>query len=300
MSDSVLFVGGGRRWQLASCFEAEGFHVACYETDNTAPLCNIGYEHYICEHEPGTRQDAKQLQEIYNQGFSLIVPLYDSVSWMLTKYVQDEWLKNVKICMGPPHSVFNCYDKMVTAKRLYNYDFYPRPVSGQTRVFKRRYGCGSNGVKIVPGGHAEILSDEYVSQQYIDGQEYTVDTYFTKQGRMLDAVPRKRIRVGSGEVMDAQVCRIEKLRELTEIAGSALGIMGPACIQWIEDAVGKFWFVEANARFGGGSTLSLKAGFNMIELVRQEYIYEQEINGYFSSWRELAMKRVYKDTYYIP
>lgn len=100
---------------------------------------------------------------------------------------------------------------------------------------------------------------EPVIQQFVRGQEYTVDVFCDFSSRPLYITPRRRIAVRGGEVSKAKV---EKNEDLINIVGSIvskLDVCGPLTVQCMYSE-GEYVFTEINARFGGGSPISIRAG----------------------------------------
>jgi len=129
--------------------------------------------------------------------------------------------------------------------------------------------------------------------------EYTVDAYFNKQGKMVDAVPRIRTRVAGGEVIESTTVIKPKLNQFTREVGEELGLIGPICAQYIVDNENRVYIIEINARFGGGTVLSMEAGLPIIPLLHYEYDAGKTVNYRVGSWKNgLTMKRVLKDFFF--
>jgi biotin carboxylase len=113
-----------------------------------------------------------------------------------------------------------------------------------------------------------------VYQRRLFGNEYSVDAYFNRLGELVGASPRTRIRVAGGEVIESMTVNRPDLVVATRRVGEALGLTGPACIQFIEDKddSNKPYVMEVNGRFGGGAPLSIIAGLRIPELVIDEYV----------------------------
>lgn len=100
---------------------------------------------------------------------------------------------------------------------------------------------------------------EPVIQQFIRGQEYTVDVFCDFSGRPLYITPRRRIAVRGGEVSKAKVEKNEDLINTVGSIVSKLDVCGPLTVQCMYSE-GEYVFTEINARFGGGSPISIQAG----------------------------------------
>jgi hypothetical protein len=172
-------------------------------------------------------------------------------------------------------------------------DLYPAP-DAWPQVYKPITGFGSRGVTRVE--YPRIVPADMIAQRFIYGPEYTVDAVFDHANHMLDCVPRLRTRVADGEVISSSTVRDSALADATARIGHALRLVGPACVQFRRDADG-LWVLEANARFGGGSVLSMAAGFDMLGLCEQLFA-GQPCTYVPGSWKHLNMHRYLTEYYY--
>jgi carbamoyl-phosphate synthase large subunit len=131
-------------------------------------------------------------------------------------------------------------------------------------------------------------------QEFVSGDEYTIDTICDLQGKLLSCIPRHRLEIKSGISWKAKTEKIEipEMRELVE----KLGIIGPACIQ-AKRVGNKMILFEINPRVGGTSSLSFQAGVNfmkiLIKLFKNETITEEELK-----FKELYLARYFADIYF--
>jgi len=144
-------------------------------------------------------------------------------------------------------------------------------------IAKPRRGEGSKDVFVLE--NSEDLAfymkkcPQHVFQKRIDGQEFSVDTYFDQQGSPRLIVPRERLEVRGGEVMTSRVNMDAGIIDRVKALGARLGLTGPCTIQGIQDD--KFYFTDVNLRFGSGYVHTIFAGGNVPlmmykELTRQE------------------------------
>ena len=96
-------------------------------------------------------------------------------------------------------------------------------------------------------------------QPFIEGTEYTIDVLADFTGKVVSAVPRKRIEVRAGEVVKS--CTVDRpdIAEMAVNITENLNVIGPITLQCIDTGQQLYW-IEINARFGGGVTLSFAAG----------------------------------------
>lgn len=190
---------------------------------------------------------------------------------------KDEFAKeSVKILLPSVESVKVCIDKLKTDEffreagipkpELYTDDNVQFPC-----ILKPMYGRGGTGIhKIENRENYEILKKSeknYILQEFVEGQEYTVDLLSGEDGKVLSIVPRKRICIESGVVSKSMTCNDGEIIEYCKKISEKLKFFGPSCIQCIKGDKG-VKFLEINLRFGGGSILSVKSDSSFIENLR--------------------------------
>ena len=285
---NVMFVGGGRRNALAKMFKDRGCNVFSYEIDNTAP---IRTEAKIIEGDIFASKNfiLNLTQSIKQHTIDLVIPLQDEA---------------VPLCSGikgavcsPYHSAMRCGDKLLFETFMLNNfaELYPKAKQGEKLIKKPRFGFGARG--IIVGASLDDLSDDYVFQSYKTGKEYTVDAYFDKNSKMIGCSPRERLRIADGEVVDSVTVNLPMLEQNTKVVGESLELIGPICMQFIVENEKPYLF-EVNARFGGGSTLSIYAGLDMINMIKEEYVENTKLNpSNYIAEHNIFLKRVFQDTY---
>ena len=157
---------------------------------------------------------------------------------------------------------------------------------------------GSSGVgvtKIRDEGELRFFAhyvEHAMVQEFVRGQEYTVDVLVGPDGRVGCVVPRMRIEVRGGEVSKGLTVKsptiITAARRVVEQLPGALGCITVQCFQQPD---GRIRFIEINPRFGGGFPLSLHAGADF-----PRWIIEQDLHRgptqYRDDWiDDLAMLR---------
>ena len=166
-------------------------------------------------------------------------------------------------------------------------------------VVKDRFGSGSKNVGInLNYNEAKNLAKEIenpIFQEYIEGEEYSIDSYITKTNSFIGMIIRKRELVSNGEAVDTFVVEDKILEEKIKDFLLKNKIAGHSVTQVIkrED---KYYLVECNTRFGGASTLSYKMG------LKSFYWFLCEENEkkfkYRRKKKNLRQVRVKKDIYF--
>lgn len=156
-------------------------------------------------------------------------------------------------------------------------------------IVKKAEGYGSRGIEILKyedelidfkNDHYHTLTcptRDFILQEYIEGVEFTVDTYITRNGYIPAIVPRIRLAVVNGEVSKSVTKREPELIKIVEdilLNSEAKGrLEGPLTFQFINKKdTNKWYMVEINPRFAGGSICSFGAGANFCECVIAEYL----------------------------
>ena len=134
-------------------------------------------------------------------------------------------------------------------------------------IAKPTRGVSSRDIMIIPDQGTfdkyknNKLGQGYIIQEFIDGDEYTVDTYSDYNAAFYGAVVRKRIETKAGISTKGVTLKNKTLVEYCKALLNYIGFQGAANIQFIERD-GLFYFIEINPRFSGAGILSYESGFN--------------------------------------
>ncbi|WP_394221942.1 ATP-grasp domain-containing protein [Alteromonas gracilis] len=134
-------------------------------------------------------------------------------------------------------------------------------------VVKERFGAGSHSIGVnlderEAKEHAKKLSAP-IFQPFIDGQEISVDAWLTKECKVKAAVCRVRDLVINGESQVTYTLPNSPISAKVTETLSSIGLSGPVVLQGIIND-GQFHIIECNSRFGGASTLGIKAGVDSL------------------------------------
>lgn len=154
--------------------------------------------------------------------------------------------------------------------------------------------CSIGAQKVLDFTEAERLNrlgKDYVFQELIEGDEYTVDFYITMCGEPAMIIPRKRLEVRAGEVSKAVTYKDEVIiREVQRLSSHLKGSWGPMTLQLFKTHEEKLSMIEINPRVGGGYPLSFHAGMNIFDLLIREM--QGETIAYSQDWEDgLTMLR---------
>jgi carbamoyl-phosphate synthase large subunit len=105
---------------------------------------------------------------------------------------------------------------------------------------------------------------ELIFQEYIKAQEYTLDSFYGRNGELICSVPRKRLKVVDGESIISETEHVPELINLAEQLSSVFKFWGHITIQVFFDG-SRANLIEINPRFGGASNLGFNAGLKSLE-----------------------------------
>ena len=156
-----------------------------------------------------------------------------------------------------------CTDKWNTY-HLFKKNHIPTPetsLSLKYDLIKPRIGRGSSGIfyKNEVGSNFDMTGN--ISQEIVDGDEYTIDILCNFESDPIYIIPRQRIGVESGvsvkgiTVYDEEI--ISYCKRIIEVL-KPVGIINIQCIRNKKEIN----FIEINPRIAGGSSLSFAASDN--------------------------------------
>lgn len=140
---------------------------------------------------------------------------------------------------------------------------------------KPRQGAGSRGIRLVPDRAAlEALpvDEGLIVQEFLPGEEYSVDVIADASGHVVAAVPRTRARVDSGVAIAGRTLHDPELIETATVIAEAIGLVGVANVQLRRDRAGRAMLLEVNPRFPGALPLTIAAGVDIPSLVADLFL----------------------------
>ncbi len=128
-------------------------------------------------------------------------------------------------------------------------------------------------VVYIPDIAKELSKDKnYVFQEFVKGDEYTVDIFIDRNNEIISIVPRQRLEVRAGEVSKAKSVKDKKIisaiKHLCKFLNGAYGCITIQLFKTNDRIV----FIEINPRFGGGYPLSPLSGANFAEYLIKDYL----------------------------
>lgn len=232
-----------------------------------------------------------------------IYPTMDSVIEKLSRYRSEidcdiiaPDYKITELCLSKTKT-YNLLNKMIYCPDMYiSKDEYKYPMFAKPDI-----GYGSRGAKLI------INQDEIPEQlmkypntifcEYLPGEEYTVDCFTNKDGRILFCGARKRNRVVNGISVSTIPVDNSEFLESISIINKTVGFRGAWFAQFKRNSKGNLVLLEIAARFGGSSSLHRNLGVNFALLTIfdfYEYPVDVAINKY-----ELTLDRALSNKYRV-
>ncbi len=252
---------------------------AIYKADLGLPVPPVGRIEYI----------PRLLEIVKEHKVGLVVPLTDLDIRSLARQKKQFNELGCEVMTGSEDTVMLCRDKanmsiLLAKAGLEGIDtctldefkakpFYPcfiKPIRGSASV----------GTAVIKSekelkAHLATYGEIMIIQEYVPGQEFTIDCYRSKDGQVRCLVPRQRLSVRSGEVEKGITVHDESLISSGLKLANMLGdIWGVFCLQCRreEKPEARPRFFEVNPRFGGGAPLSIAAGVDLPKYLMQEVL----------------------------
>jgi carbamoyl-phosphate synthase large subunit len=156
-------------------------------------------------------------------------------------------------------------------------------------LLKPRHGSCSAGIYHIYSDKqlntVDVRLEDNILQELCRGKEYTVNAFYTRDGRCAACVPHYRKMVRAGEVCFTETVRIPRFRNIADrLAEIFQGIFGPICLQGFENEDGEIKIFEINARFGGGYPICDRSGGTFAKWILQDL--SGQAPDYHDNWKE--------------
>lgn len=284
MSKNVLILSAGRRVELVNLFKSARQNLvenakiytadasdsipARYFSDGFFKLPKIEDSNYITE----------LIKIIKGNDIALVVPTIDTELLMLSiEKARIENETNSKILVSDYDVIKVCRDKITTQQFMDENNFnMPKMlkienISEDTSFplfIKPKSGSSSIGAYKV-NNYDDLLSylntiEDPIIQEYIEGEEYTVDVFLDFDSNVISIVPRLRIATRAGEISKGKIVKDKLIIEEVKKLMNVMRPIGHITVQLFKTK-DSIKFIEVNPRFGGGAPMSIQSGANSPE-----------------------------------
>lgn len=282
---NVLILSAGRRVELVQAFQRarEKLNIksnvvaadcsmtapALYFADRTVALPRIDEPNYI----------TSIIEACKEENISLVIPTIDTDLLLLAEYKEViERETKAKVLISDKNVIEICRDKINTqlfmeengfgiarmitdqdiASNDIDYPLFIKPVSGSSSI---------NTFKVNNKKELDIyrdLIDQPIIQDFIQGEEYTVDVFLDFEGNIITIVPRLRIATRGGEISKGKIIKDQEIIEDISRLMKVLNPIGHITVQLMRTNNG-IKYIEINPRFGGGAPMSIQSGADSCE-----------------------------------
>jgi carbamoyl-phosphate synthase large subunit len=206
----------------------------------------------------------------------VLIPTVDSELRPLGQARADFARAGVELLLAPDQALDVTLDKLALAERCAGTVRVPRterldqvtdfaswtyPV-----IIKPRTGSGSRGISLVESS-ADLAgldpSADILVQEYLPGEEYSVDVLADVDGHVVASVPRVRERVDSGVSVAGRTLHDGELERMGAATAAAAGLTYIANVQFRRDRAGRPALLEVNPRVPGTLPLTVASGVDM-------------------------------------
>ena len=286
---NILILSAGTRNKIVQYFKKElngkgnvvatdcsNLAPAIYEADKFYIVPRIDADNYIdiildiCQKEkidtlislidPELSLIAKNIEKFKAIGVNPVISDYDKVEMCFNKYEMYKFLTNNNFKTAKSYINKEEFYKDLEDGKI-TFPVFVKPVTGSASI---------NINKITSKEELEVLwkmSDPLIIQEFMNGQEYGIDTYVD----MISKEPvliflKKKLKMRAGETDKALSVKNEKLFKLIKEFVEKAGFVGIIDIDVFE-VDGEYYISEVNPRFGGGYPFAYETGANVPKMI---------------------------------
>lgn len=292
---NILILSAGRRVELIQSFinAAQKLNiesnVVAGDCSGTAPALYFANKKVILPRI----DESNYVDEIINlckvEKIKLIVPTIDTDLEILSQEkdrIESE--SKSKVLISSLDVIAVCRDKVNTQKFLESHGFkVPRLYKEEELnhgnlkfplFIKPKSGSSSKNAYKVNNleeltSYREIVKD-YIVQDFLDGEEFTIDVCLDFEGNLITAVPRLRMETRSGEISKGKIIKDREIIDEIKNLVKNLKAIGHITVQLMKTNQG-IYYIEINPRFGGGAPMSIRSGADSCENIYRLLMNEQ-------------------------
>ena len=239
---------------------------------------------------------------------NILVPTVDWELLPIAAHISQFRKMGIKVILSKKRGIECCLDKFKLMQRLSSkfllatFKKYDADFNMQNFVYpvlaKPRCESGSRGVKIIHS--IEDFNDipmngSYLIQQYLPGEEFSVDVYLNKKHKSVASVVRQRIKIDSGLATISKTIGYPDLSIQAARMAEHLKLRYAVNVQFKLNQLGYPCLLEINPRFPGTMPLTVAAGVNMPQMSIDE-VLGGEIEANYPS-KHIAMVRYWQEKY---
>ncbi|MDD2497429.1 MAG: ATP-grasp domain-containing protein [Desulfitobacteriaceae bacterium] len=317
---NILFTSSGRRVSLIRHFKEAMKELKIEGVVVSADMLKTAPASFVADFQEvippaGHPSYLKILKEIcIRYKIKLLIPLIDTELGALSRVKEEFRRIGVTILVSSPETTEICFDKRNTDAFLRSLGVStPEMISFNDNLenthlrypllIKPASGSGSNGVTKIRNARELEFFLSYVNdpivQEFVFGDEYTLDVLVDLQGKVRCVVPRLRIETRAGEVSKGITVKNYEIMFIGQkVAENLPGALGCITVQLFLTYEGQIKVTEINPRFGGGFPLSIQAGADYPSWILQMMLGENPVIV-FDGWKDGVVMLRYDDAIFL-
>jgi anti-anti-sigma regulatory factor len=249
-------------------------HFTLYGGNSVDDHGKFVYKNYISGipfiDKPNFIDEINRIVELYKIDF--IIPAHDSAVLKMAEnqsiikaIIITSSAETCKVCRSKGVT-YEIFEKLIPIPKVYeineqmNFPIFLKPDVGQ----------GTKGTyKVNTKEEVDFYFKKdptLLALEYLPGKEYTVDCFTDRNGQLLFAEGRERIRINNGISVNSKQINNPKFQDLAEIINQTLSFQGVWFYQVKERANGELVLMEIAPRIAGTMALFRAVGINFIQL----------------------------------
>lgn len=282
---NILILNAGRRVELIQSFQKAArklkikSNIVAGDCIETAPAIYFADRKVIL---PKVSEN-NYIDEIINickrEDIRLIIPTIDTDLLLLSKQRKRiEFESGAVVLISSDKVVSICRNKINTQKFLeLNGFMIPKMYSEEELDSENlqfplfiKPKSGSSSINTFKVRNSEELTtyrallEEPIVQDFVEGNEFSVDVFLDFDGNLITVVPRLRMSTRSGEISKGRIIKDREIIEDIKRLVVELKPIGHITVQLMKTNKG-IEYIEINPRFGGGAPMSIKSGADSCE-----------------------------------
>ena len=293
---NVLVLSAGRRVELIKCFKRAASElkvtgkVIAVDCSDTAPALYFADKYRLVPRIDSGRYVDAVIDVCNEESVSLIVPTIDTELLLLAENRERiEKETNARLLISDLSVIQICRNKLNTQKYMEEHGFKVPHLYTKEELEKDDIGFplfvkpvdGSSSIDTYKVENREQLNailtlvKDPMVQDYMVGEEYTIDVFLDFGSNIITMVPRLRMATRSGEIAKGRIVKDTEIIEDVTRLMNELKPIGHITVQCRKTDRG-IEYIEINPRFGGGAPMSIMAGAdscsNLYRLLRGEVL----------------------------
>ncbi len=281
--NNILILSAGRRVELVKIFKDAAYKnnsiVIAADMDETAPALYFADKKEILPRITDESYIKSIIDIVKKHKISLIVPTIDTELLPLVKARKEiENTTDAKVLLSNDNFINLCRDKIAfqlemqkqgfkmpklinDINELTHFPVFAKPISGSSSVGAYKIDSYESYNKII-----HIINQPMI-QEFIDGEEYTIDAFLDFDSNIISIVPRIRLATRSGEILKGKIVKDYQIINEVKKVLEYFKPIGHITLQLIRDENKNIYFIEINPRYGGGAPMSINSGVNTPEFL---------------------------------